>query len=177
MKRIFIMFLALIMLMSLAACGNTPEKETPKETSAPANETVVEATPEATELPDVPSYFGTWEVKDSQHCYISAVTQEERNSLVGKRLTYQADTVLFDGETVLSGPVTYEVDDEPTTEADVTEDYRANLGEWWNGVNEVTGISVDGPEVFFGPRFFVVDSDTIWIFYEGVFFLAKNVNP
>lgn len=75
MKRIFIMLLALSLLMSLAACGTTSPKETPKETSATANETVVEATPEGTELPDVPSYFGTWEVKDSQHCYISAVTQ------------------------------------------------------------------------------------------------------
>lgn len=175
MKRIFIMLLALSLLMSLAACGTTSPKETPKETSATANETVVEATPEGTELPDVPSYFGTWEVKDSQHCYISAVTQEERDSFIGKRLTYQADAVLFDGETVLGGPVTYEVDDEPTTEVDVTEDYRANLGEWWNGVSEVTGISVDASDAFFGHYFFVVDSETIWIFYEGVFFLAKRV--
>lgn len=175
MKRIFITLLVLSLLMSLAACGTTSPKEMPKETSATANETVVEATPETTELPDVPSYLGTWEVKDSQHGYISAVTQEERDALVGKRITYQADAVLFDGETVLSGPVTYEVDDEPTNEADVTEDYRANLGEWWNGVSEVTGISVDAPDAFFGHRFFVVDAETIWIFYEGVFFLAKRV--
>lgn len=175
MKRIFITLLVLSLLMSLAACGTTSPKETPKETSAPASETVVDMIPEATKLPEAASYFGTWEVKDAQYCYIAALSQEEVNSFIGKSLTYQADGVLFNGETVLSGPVTYEVDDEPTNEADVTEDYRANLGEWWNGVSEVTGISVDAPDAFFGHRFFVVDAETIWIFYEGVFFLAKRV--
>ncbi len=176
MKRFFTMLFALSLLLSLAACGSKQETLPKVIASEPAMETVSETkeAPEGTE-PEMPSYFGTWEVKDSQHCYISAVTQEERDSFIGKRLTYQADAVLFDGETVLDSPVNYEVDDEPTTEADVTEDYRANLGEWWNGVSEVTGISVDAPDVFFGHRFFAVDAETIWIFYEGVFFLAKRV--
>jgi len=171
MKRIFTLLLTISLLLSLAACGGKQETSPEVITSEPTLQTQAEPTEE----PETAPYFGTWEVKDSQHCYISAVTQEERNSLVGKRLAYQENAVLFDGETVLDGPVTYEVDDVPTTEADVTEDYRANLGEWWNGVSEVTGISVDTPDVFFGHRFFVVDAETIWIYYEGVFFLAKRV--
>ena len=29
---------------------------------------------------------------------------------------------------------------------------------------------------FFGNRLFMVDEDTIWIYYGGVFFLAKSVD-
>ena len=57
-----------------------------------------------------------------------------------------------------------------------TDAYNVNLGEWWDNISEVTYITIDSNKSFFGDQFFVVDSDTIWIYYEGAFFLAKKVN-
>lgn len=60
-------------------------------------------------------------------------------------------------------------------ESDILQDYRANLGEWWNGISQITGVLViNAPESFFGSYFFSVDDDTLWIFCDGVFFLAKR---
>lgn len=173
MKRIFTTLLTLSLLLSLAACGNTSAKETLPEVMVPASEPAMETVSETKEVPEAAPYYGTWEVKDFQWAYISALTPEERDALIGTTVTYQEDTVNTEGNTI--GPVTYEMDDEPIEETDVADDYRANLGEWWNGISQVTGVSVNYTDVFFGHRFFVVDSDTIWIFYEGVFFLAKRV--
>lgn len=176
MKRIFTMVFAISLLLFLAACGS--KQETPPEViaSEPAAETVSETkkAPEGTE-PEAALNYGTWEVKDYQSADVSALSSDEGNAFVGKRITYQADAVCMDGETVFSGPVTYEMDAIPSNEASIVEGYRVNLGEWWNGVSEVTGASVDSTDVFFGNHFFVIDSDTIWIWYEGVFFLAKRV--
>ncbi len=180
MKRFFTMLLILSLLLSLTACGNTHAKETLPEVMVPASEPAMETVPETKEAPEgtepeAAPYYGTWEVKDSQSADVSALSSDEVSTFVGKCITYQADAVRMDGETARVGFVTYETDAAASDEASIMEEYRANLGEWWNNVSEVTGITVDSPEAFFGHRFFVVDSDTIWIFYEGVFFLAKRV--
>lgn len=169
MKRIFTVCLSLSLILSLAACGS--KQETPPEVIA--SESTFEFQTEPTEGPEMAPYYGTWEVKDHQAAHISALTLEEKDALIGTTVTYQEDTVITEGNTI--GPVNYKMDDSPTLEADIVNDARANLGEWWNGVSQVTGVSVDYSDVFFGRYFYVVDSDTIWIFYEGVFFLAKRV--
>lgn len=170
MKRIFTLFFVFGLILSLTACGS--KQETPMDVIT--SEPVLETQAESTEGTEAAPYYGTWEVKDFQSGYVSAVSLEEAKAFVGKRITYQADVVSMDGETVLSGPVTYNVDAEPYREAEILENGKANLGEWWNGIDTVTGVTVESPEVFFGHSFFVVDSDTIWILYEGDWFLAKR---
>lgn len=170
MKRIFTMLFVLSLLLCLTACGETGETRPEAATTTPR-----ELTAETLTESEAAPYYGTWEVKDFQSGNVSAVTLEEANAFVGKRITYQADAVNMDGETVLSGPVTYNVDREPYDEAYLQENGKANLGEWWNGISQVNGVVVESPEVFFGHYFFVVDHDTIWILYEGTYFLAKRV--
>lgn len=97
-------------------------------------------------------------------------------SFRGKTITYQADSILLDGENVTADDVAYETDLLTYDYDSLTEAYHANLGEWWNNISEVTCVTIDSNESFFGNQFFTADADTIWIYYEGVFFLAKSVN-
>lgn len=123
------------------------------------------------------SYYGTWEVKDYQIAMVSTLSSDDIESFRGVMITYQSDSILLDGENMTAGDnFTYETDDITYDYDSLIETYNANLGEWWNNISEVKCITIDSNESFFGNQFFVVDSDTIWIYYEGVFFLAKNFN-
>lgn len=123
------------------------------------------------------SYYGTWEVKDYQSATVSALSSDDMESFRGVMIAYQSDSILLDGENVTANDnFTYETDDATYNYDSLTETYKANLGEWWNNISEVTCVTINSNESFFGDQFFVVDSDTIWIYYEGVFFLAKNSN-
>lgn len=139
------------------------------ETPNAENETFIKG-----EIDNSFSCYGTWEVKDYQSAEFSILTADEMESFRGIKITYQSDSILLDGEKVSDSNFIYETKDTTYNYDSLTEAYEANLGEWWNNISEVTCITVNSNESFFGNQFFIVDSDTIWIYYEGVFFLAKN---
>lgn len=121
------------------------------------------------------SFYGTWKVMDYQSAAISALSADDMESRRGIVIVYQSDSVLIDGEKVTDDSIAFETEENSYDYDSLIEAYGANLGEWWNNISEVTCITVDSNENFFGSQFFVVDSDTIWIYYEGVFFLAKKI--
>lgn len=129
------------------------------------------------------SYYGTWEVKDYQWLVNESRTEEtlalsldEMESFRGKTITYQSDSIMSDGEKVADGNFTYKTENTTYDYDGLIETFDANLGEWWTNINEVTFVTIDSDESFFGNQFFEADSETIWIYYEGVFFLAKSVD-
>lgn len=152
--------------------SETPESKTPGSESSETGET----SDDEQETDHFASYYGTWEVKDYQSASVSTLSLEEMESFRGKKITYQADSILLDGENVTADDVAYETDLLTYDYDSLTEAYHANLGEWWNNISEVTCVTIDSNESFFGNQFFTADADTIWIYYEGVFFLAKSVN-
>ena len=119
------------------------------------------------------SYYGTWEVQDYQAAGVSALSTEECEAFKEYMITYQADAVFQNGNNMNLTEVEYQ--HETYTEETLVQDYRANLGEWWNGIEEVRSVNITSTDNFFGSHFFVADNNTIWIYYEGVFFLAKKV--
>lgn len=119
------------------------------------------------------SYYGTWEVQDYQAAGVSALSTEECESFKEYMITYQADAVFQNGTNMNLTEVEYQ--QETYTEETLVQDYGANLGEWWNGIEEVRSVNITSTDNFFGSHFFVADNNTIWIYYEGVFFLAKKV--
>lgn len=123
-------------------------------------------------------FYGTWEVKDYQSS--PEMQPYASESFLGKTITYGADSVIVDGEKLVwkidEDDIIYYLDNSSYNYDELTEIYETNLGEWWNGISEVTKVSI-APEsdvMFFGKSFFVADSETIWIYYMGVFYLAKN---
>lgn len=122
------------------------------------------------------SLYGTWEVKDYQSAEVSALSLDDMENFRGITITYQSDSIVLDDVKVTDGNFTYETKDITYNYDSLIENYKANLGEWWNNISEVTCVTIDSNESFFGNQFFVADSETIWIYYEGVFFLAKKVD-
>lgn len=121
---------------------------------------------------DEPSYYGTWAVKDYQSASVSSLSAEEIGDFFSYTVTYQADAVFQNGQNMNIAGLTYE--SEEYTEDSIVQEYKANLGEWWNEKSKVTRIFIASEDYFFGNQFFVADDDVIWIYYEGVFFLARK---
>lgn len=119
------------------------------------------------------SYYGTWKVWDYQSASVSALSLEEMDAFKGYTLTYEPDAVLQNDRDMNIADLEYTAT--AYTEETLVQDYRVNLGEWWNGVSEVSDVFITAEEPFFGQEFFVVNDDVIWIYYEGVFFLARKV--
>ncbi|MBO5057871.1 MAG: hypothetical protein J6C64_16145 [Lachnospiraceae bacterium] len=118
------------------------------------------------------TYYGTWAVKDYQSAEVSALSTEEIETYLGYTVTYQADAVFQNGQNMNIAGLTYE--SKEYTEDSLVQEYKANLGEWWNEKSQVMGIYIDSEDNFFGSQFFAADNDTLWIYYEGVFFLARR---
>ncbi len=172
-KRISIFLLVCLLSAALGGC-------------APAQERAVIIPPEAS--PDVEhetpgneagaaalSFFGAWEVTDFQSAEDAGLSYEEAEAFRGASIAYQPDSVLINGEAAAEG-ITYKTDGPSYDYDSLIDAYSANLGEWWNNVDTVTCIVSDSDADFFGNRLFMVDADTIWIYYGGVFFLAKSVD-
>lgn len=190
-KRLFVLLSTVLFAMILNGCSNiSPSDNTQEEKLL-----VLEQKTKGSELPETTessnseneisnmeeidysfSYYGTWEVRDYQSAEISALSSDDMASYREVKIAYQSDSILLDGENMTADDnFTYETDDAAYNYDSLMEAYKANLGEWWNNISEVTCVTIDSNEFFFGNQFFVVDSDTIWIYYEGVFFLAKKL--
>lgn len=189
MKKCLLFLLSIGLLIILNGCSHIlPSNNSQKETvSVAEQETTGSELSETTEFSNAEkeisnieeidnsfSYYGTWEVRDYQNATFSALSSDDMESFRGIMITYQSDSILLDGEKVTNDNFTYEIEETTYNYDSLMEVYKANLGEWWNNISEVTYVTIDSDENFFGNQFFMVDSDTIWIYYEGVFFLAKN---
>lgn len=159
---------------TISGTGQGEAGSKPVVTTPPSNAESEESNAEETD--QTFPFYGTWEVMDYQ---IQVETQyelsvEDMETFRGVTITYQSDSVVLEGKKVSPDNFTYETDATAYDYDSLTEVYGANLGEWWNNVSEVTHITIESGNAFFGDQFFIVDSDTIWVYYEDVFFLAKR---
>lgn len=183
-----ILTISLLTVISNGCSDTQPDSTVPKETVIWLDQgTTDSALPETQESStagneisdtvddnNAASYYGTWEVRDYQGAEVSMLSAEDMESFRGATITYQSDSVSLNNEIVTEGTIAYETGDTAYDYDLLTETYNANLGEWWNNIGEVTCVTVASDNSFFGNQFFVANSDTIWIYYEGVFFLASK---
>lgn len=190
MKKCFLVLLSIsILSIVLNGCSGVLPKENSQEESLSTNtqetsESKLSETDESSDSEEKTTdngivdnsfpYYGTWEIKDYQSAGISTLSSDDMESFRGVIISYQPDSILLDGENVTVDSFTYETDASTYDYDSLTEAYEVNLGEWWDNISEVAHITIDSNESFFGNQFFEVDSDTIWIYYEGAFFLAKK---
>lgn len=174
-KQMSVLLTIVLLTMSLIGCGNSTANDNLQEEEKPVTEQETIEVSETETTDNSASYFGTWEVKDYQSASVSALSADDMEAFRGSKVTYEADAILLNGEETAADNFTYEDDSNTYNYDSLTEAYQANLGEWWNNINEVTCVAVNSNDIFFGSQFFVADSDTLWIYYEGVFFLAKRV--
>lgn len=170
-KSFSVILLSAAVALALSACGGAAQSA---PSAPPAAAGSANAAPDSSSAAQAvqPDFLGDWEVRDFQAAEVSALSEEEAQAYRGVRLSYQEEAVLCGGEAVAAGPV-YQEEGAYTYDT-LLEEYRANLGEWWNGIGEARLVEAAPDGDFFGNRFFVADAETIWIYYEGVFFLAKR---
>lgn len=119
------------------------------------------------------SYYGKWKVTQYYAPYITAITTEEMNTLIGAECEYGPDVFISRGNDLVSPHY---------SESEETKaDFEAA---WKNQITfELLGIKADTiKQIFidnandntydFGSMFYIRDNNTIMIMYEGVFFEA-----
>ena len=148
----------------------TAMEETPLQ---PENESQPENTPETV-------FFGSWQITDYRTCRIYALSQEQIDEFLTYEMDYYEDAFFLNGKPVEAEGFGYVYMD--YTKEEVEEQFNIDMTGWWNESNIITCAGITSAEsdtspslsYCFGTDFFVVDADTIWIYYEGVFFQAKR---
>lgn len=139
----------------------------------PESESQPENTPEIV-------FFGSWQVTDYRTGSIYALSQEEIEEFLTFGMAYYEDAFFLNGKSVEAEGFGYVYMD--YTKGEVEEQFNIDMTGWWNESDTITCVGITSVEsdtspslsYCFGKEFFAVDEDTIWIYYEGVFFQAKR---
>lgn len=171
MKKRIMTWCVLISMFLLGACAMGQDKSAAGVLQE--NETQPENTSEIV-------FFGSWQVTDYRASRIYALSQEEIEEFLTYGVAYYEDAFFLNGTPVEAEDMGYVSMD--YTKEEVEEQYNIDMTDWWNEGDTVACVGVtsaendSGPSLryCFGTEFFVIDSDTIWIYYEGVFFRAER---
>ena len=144
----------------------TKEETTSLETSA-AELTETEQSGIETAIEAEKSYYGDWLITGCLGTSaVYALSQEEIDDYVGTQITYENDQYSYNGNSIsING---YE------EQMETTETFAVDFGVPYSelGINEgeILSVSAMTEGNFFGGYFYVIDENTLMIYYEGVFF-------
>lgn len=185
-KTVYLMMLGVMCM--LAGCGQTRDAVTERETSAQNRpEASVEESSPAEIAIDVPAeretgsgdaaqitYLGVWEITGCRGtAAVYALSEEEIDGMIGKTVTYEADKFFYDNSEE-GGAVLYR--EEMMTDSRLDEDFGVAYADLGISGSELLHVEAEGVEGnFFGIYFYVVDENTLMIYYDGVFFEAVRV--
>lgn len=169
--RIKIISIAIVIGICCTACSTTTTNSTQGSSlnTESSNNTVSQKTNADSDVTGLKSFYGTWKVKSCIGTSASyALSEDEINSLIGTTITYGSD-VFKNGDTKIS---VSKYEEEHETADQFYENFGIHLTDieiTEDNVNDVF-IGVEGE--FFGDNFYIKDSNTLVIYYVGVFFEA-----
>lgn len=157
------------------------QADSPQQSAAAGEETLSQQ--ENEQQPENTSeivFFGSWQVTDYRASRIYALSQEEIKEFLTYGVAYYEDAFFLNGTPVEAEDMGYVSMD--YTKEEVEEQFNIDMTDWWNEGDTIAYIGIISAEsdespslrYCFGTEFFVIDSDTIWIYYEGVFFRAER---
>ncbi len=117
-------------------------------------------------------FYGEWQIQDYLTANIYALPQEEIEGYLSSIVTYSPRTFDKDGQEIDS--IEYSFED--YTKESLGQDYNIDISSRWTDVDKITQGTIISDDNFFGKHFFIVDSEMLWIYYEGVLFEAKAVS-
>ena len=167
MRKKVWMALAGCVMLGLSGCGSTASDTAEEVQDSASEDTEEEASEKA-------SWYGTRVVTEAKAAEVSALSEEEISGKVGNTVTYEANTVQINEEQLeIEG---YETMQDVYTPDSIKEDYKADLSDWEDGVENISFGEVISSEdqEFFGDTFFVTDTGELWIYQEGVFFRTEK---
>lgn len=136
--------------------------------------------------PDMPAedvvFFGSWYMTDYRTASIYALSQEEIDTFLTYTVAYYENGFFLNGMQVEAEAEYFGYSYQDYTKAEVEEQFLVDLTGWWDGKTAIKGVDMYAEETeeslpikyCFGASFFAVDSETLLIYYEGVFFQAKR---
>lgn len=106
--------------------------------------------------------------------YVSALSQEEVDEYIGVTLDYQDNVFLYNGEPIDLPQDGYIEQPYPTEQ--FAQDFKTQASELGLTMDEVLSVTLNVEGNIFGNYFYVLDDDTLLVYYEGVFFEADSVS-
>lgn len=106
--------------------------------------------------------------------YVSALSQEEVDEYIGVTLDYQDNVFLYNGEPIDLPQDGYIEQPYPTEQ--FAQDFKTQASELGLTMDEVLSVTLNVEGNIFGNYFYVLDDDTLLVYYEGVFFEANSVS-
>ncbi len=122
---------------------------------------------------DRTSFYGTWKGKDYQACKVSALSKEEIQDYLKESITYGSDSFSRNGAVEETENFGYEFRD--CSVQTVQEDFQADLSGWAEEKKIITEGNLLEMNEGFGKYFYVIDSDHLWVYHEGVFFRMERI--
>lgn len=128
-----------------------------------------------TDISEVAGYLKTFTVTSCRGtAYAYAMSQEEIDGCIGTTLSYQPSLFLYNGEPVELPQDGYLEEAYPTDQ--FTQDFKTTASDLGIEEEEVLSVTLNVEGNIFGNYFYVLDDDTILVYYEGVFFEGKAMS-
>lgn len=150
-----------------------PDTDASGNTDGQNDEIMTTPQSEASSSQSTPDFYGSWQITDCLFCSVSALPQEEIDEFLACQVTYLADGFSLNGQPVALTDFGYTFTDYTLTE--LQQSFRVDLSPWQTGRTALSMGEIVSDEIFFGSSFIPMDADTLWIYYEGVFFRAHRV--
>lgn len=117
------------------------------------------------------NYYGTWKITGCAGTTpVYALSNEEIDAKTGTTVSYKGNWYVWNGEETWIP----EYNIAQKTADSFREDYRVALSDLGVQTDKIVEVTADLGEGF-GNHFFVVDKDTLLIFWDGVFFTAERM--
>lgn len=122
------------------------------------------------EVENEDSFYGEWKIQNYLTAPIYAISQEEIESYLTSTVAYYPQTFARDEQEITDIEYSFE----NVTQETFVQDYNIDISSWRTAVDEISYGTIVCEDNFFGSHFFIVDNETLWIYYEGVLFEAKK---
>ena len=151
---------------------NSEMKTTSESDSKTESQSQGKSEPSESEF-DRTSFYGTWKGKDYQACKVSVLSKEEIQNYLKDSITYGADSFSRNGTVEETENFGYEFRD--CSVQTVQEDFQADLSGLAEKMKIITEGNLSEMNEGFGKYFYVIDSDHLWVYHEGVFFQMERI--
>lgn len=174
-KLVFVLTLG-VMIFIMTACGRreAPDDREEKKTDS-------QSVPESEMTKEPLPFYGIYRITDYKCCEEATLSEKSAGTYIGRIVTYGEDFFQYYNSDFLegffAGSFTYAFQD--VVREDVETNYHVDLSDWWEKkeqqVREGTFLYSYKNPAFWGTDFFVIDDNTLWIYRDGVFFLAERL--
>lgn len=168
------MLILLLVCMSITGCrGERSEVESriiteeSKEETEDINDNSVNEI-----IKDVPDFYGEYRITACKGTAVAyAMSQEEIDAVIGNELSFQDSIYTWNGNIIDTDyyETSYSVDQ-------MTEDFGIQASELGIEGKEVLLVTASTEGNFIWNYLYVLDENTLLIYYEGVFFEAERIN-